>query len=383
MRPGQNKRTRGRNPSRKGPNPLTRSYESNGPDVKIRGTAHHVAEKYLQLARDAQSSGDPVAAESYLQHAEHYFRLIATAQLAQAQSQNGYVQQAGDAEMDDDEDDDFSALPDRFASPVERVPVQPVPAPQPYNDRQGAERPPYNGGDRQPYNGGGDRPSYNGERQHNGERQERFAQDRDRQRNDRPDRAQFERPVHQGQQHGQPDRNDRRNDRDRNNRGPRPPRDQNRDFVPRDQQPWAEQPRESVQAEAPQPRDMAREPQPSVEPVRDVAREPVYEAARPPVAEPRQVPQPAPAVDAGVGLPSFITAPVRVVSPEPDRAGEAKAAPKAAAGPIAADGFPAEVPGEAGAFPVRTRRRRRTRAEMDADEAARIAGNKDKAPAAE
>ena len=89
MRPGQNKRMRGRNPNRKGPNPLTRSYESNGPDVKIRGTAHHVAEKYLQLARDAQSSGDPVAAESYLQHAEHYFRLIATAQQAQAQAQVG------------------------------------------------------------------------------------------------------------------------------------------------------------------------------------------------------------------------------------------------------------------------------------------------------
>src|SRR2546429_267424 len=76
MRPGQNKRMRGRN-NRKGPNPLTRSYESTGPDVKIRGTANHIAEKYLQLARDAQSSGDPVAAESYLQHAEHYFRLIA------------------------------------------------------------------------------------------------------------------------------------------------------------------------------------------------------------------------------------------------------------------------------------------------------------------
>eukprot|EP01035_Chromulina_nebulosa_P052081 gene52081-70990_t len=57
MRPGQNKRMRGRNNNhRKGPNPLTRTYESNGPDVKIRGTAHHVAEKYLQLARDAQSS---------------------------------------------------------------------------------------------------------------------------------------------------------------------------------------------------------------------------------------------------------------------------------------------------------------------------------------
>jgi hypothetical protein len=48
--------------------------------VKIRGTANHVAEKYLQLARDAHTSGDPVSAENYFQHAEHYFRLIAAAQ---------------------------------------------------------------------------------------------------------------------------------------------------------------------------------------------------------------------------------------------------------------------------------------------------------------
>ena len=62
MRQGQqNKRMRGRN--RKNPNPLTRSYESNGGDVKIRGTAAHVAEKYVQLARDAQAAGDRVAGE--------------------------------------------------------------------------------------------------------------------------------------------------------------------------------------------------------------------------------------------------------------------------------------------------------------------------------
>jgi Domain of unknown function (DUF4167) len=71
-------------------------YESNGPDVKIRGTASHVAEKYLQLARDAQSSGDPVAAENYYQHAEHYFRLIAAAQEQYRQSQPYYQQQQGE-----------------------------------------------------------------------------------------------------------------------------------------------------------------------------------------------------------------------------------------------------------------------------------------------
>jgi hypothetical protein len=91
MRNGQNKRMRGRGNNhghghghghghRKSHNPLTRVYESNGPEVKIRGNAAHIAEKYMQLARDAQSSGDPIAAENYYQHAEHYFRLIAAAQ---------------------------------------------------------------------------------------------------------------------------------------------------------------------------------------------------------------------------------------------------------------------------------------------------------------
>src|SRR6266568_9067515 len=102
MRNGQNKqRMRNRNNNnnnnnnhnRRGQNPMTRVFESNGPDIKIRGTASHIAEKYLQLARDAQSSGDPVAAENYYQHAEHYFRLIAAAQEQFRQSQPNYYQQ--------------------------------------------------------------------------------------------------------------------------------------------------------------------------------------------------------------------------------------------------------------------------------------------------
>lgn len=133
MRPGQNKRMRGRSSGRKGPNPLTRSYESNGPDVKIRGTAQHIAEKYLQLARDAQSSGDLVMAESLLQHAEHYFRLISAAQAAQGMP--GYPRTPADSEVDLDEDDDFAALPDRFAPLSERLPsaaYQQGQQPQPY-----------------------------------------------------------------------------------------------------------------------------------------------------------------------------------------------------------------------------------------------------------
>jgi hypothetical protein len=74
----QNRRGRGRNNNRKGhhSNPLSRSFESNGPNERIRGTPSHIAEKYVALAREAQSSGDPVLAENYLQHAEHYSRII-------------------------------------------------------------------------------------------------------------------------------------------------------------------------------------------------------------------------------------------------------------------------------------------------------------------
>jgi Domain of unknown function (DUF4167) len=133
MRPNHNnKRMRGRpQNNRRGPNPLTRSYESNGPDVKIRGNAHHVAEKYLQLARDAHTGGDPIAAENYLQHAEHYFRLIASAQAAQALAQSGRPPAEGEGD-DGEDDDDFGGLSDRFASPLERqAPPPQVQPPQP------------------------------------------------------------------------------------------------------------------------------------------------------------------------------------------------------------------------------------------------------------
>jgi hypothetical protein len=62
-----------------------RTYDSSGPEIKIRGSASHVYEKYLQLARDANSGGDRIMAENYLQHAEHYYRIMAAAAAQQAQ----------------------------------------------------------------------------------------------------------------------------------------------------------------------------------------------------------------------------------------------------------------------------------------------------------
>ncbi len=106
-------------------------YESNGPEVKIRGSASHVAEKYLQLARDAQSSGDPVAAENFYQHAEHYFRLIAAAQ-EQFRQNNPYYQpqqqqqnaQGGGNSGDDDEDGEDDDQPTMGGEPYAPQPQQ-------------------------------------------------------------------------------------------------------------------------------------------------------------------------------------------------------------------------------------------------------------------
>jgi hypothetical protein len=142
MRNGQNnnKRLRNRNNSsnnnsnnnnnnRRGQNPMTRVFESNGPDIKIRGTASHVAEKYVQLARDARSSGDPVAAENYYQHAEHYFRLIAA---AQEQFRQNLPQTRTENEMSEDSGDDNEAESySNFGAEPGFVPVQPQPQPQP------------------------------------------------------------------------------------------------------------------------------------------------------------------------------------------------------------------------------------------------------------
>jgi Domain of unknown function (DUF4167) len=153
MRNGQNKRMRGRN--RKGQNPLTRVYESNGPDVKIRGTPNHVAEKYIQLARDATASGDPVAAENYFQHAEHYFRLIAAAQ-EQFRQSNPYFRHETEPRDDSfDGGDEDSAGHPTGDMPYGRE-QQPYPPreSQPYH----REQQPYPPREPQPYGGGRPQP---------------------------------------------------------------------------------------------------------------------------------------------------------------------------------------------------------------------------------
>lgn len=72
-----------------GNQPLNRNhvFDSSGPDVRLRGTAQQLFEKYLQLGRDATSGGDRVAAEGYFQHAEHYFRILGAMAAVQQQHQ--------------------------------------------------------------------------------------------------------------------------------------------------------------------------------------------------------------------------------------------------------------------------------------------------------
>ena len=102
------KRTRGRNyrggggggggspRSYNGNIPLNRNhvFDSTGPDLRIRGTAQQLFEKYLQLGRDATGAGDRVMAESYFQHAEHYFRIVSAINQASQQNGGGHYQGA-------------------------------------------------------------------------------------------------------------------------------------------------------------------------------------------------------------------------------------------------------------------------------------------------
>lgn len=102
MRPAQkSNRARGRgnrkNGGGGGGNNVNRVYESAGPEGKVRGTPQQIVDKYLSLARDAQTSGDRVTAENFLQHAEHYQRLLLTAMGAQESRR--------ESQPEDDDDD--------------------------------------------------------------------------------------------------------------------------------------------------------------------------------------------------------------------------------------------------------------------------------------
>lgn len=341
MRPNQNRRMRGRNRSNnKGPNPLTRAYESNGPDVKIRGTAQHIAEKYAQLARDAQASGDPVMAENYFQHGEHYYRIIVA---ANEQYRQQYGTTYGRQGYEDDEDGDDEGAPTNGYAVQERGVNgysqsaygagdeygDPSQQPQPYDSRD--DRPSrFDRQDRQEPRQ--QEPRQQESRQDRPDRRERFQNRQERQQRDRQDRAERQ------------DRQDRPDRQDRAERQDRPERQngERQDFS------RADQPRqEPVRQDAPR-QEAARQDAPRQEGYREGGRSEYRRERR--REEPRT--EPVLAADEPTGLPAFLTTPVRPVTPAPAPVEEPPPAPPAA---------PVEAEAEAPA--ARPRRRRRTRFE--------------------
>jgi hypothetical protein len=189
---------------------VNRAFESNGPDnVKIRGNAQHVFEKYQQLARDASASGDRVLGENYLQHAEHYFRVLRAVQ-PQRPASEIIGRDAFASGFDIDFEDDGSVVS---------------------NDTDSSEE------------AGGDGETDNGrqERDWQGRRDERPREDRFRDDRPRDDRVRDERPRDDRA------RDDRARDerpRDERPREERARDDRTRDDRPRDDRPRDDRPRE-------------------------------------------------------------------------------------------------------------------------------------------
>lgn len=218
-----------------------RAFDSNGPDgVKVRGNAQHVFEKYQQLARDANAAGDRVLGENYLQHAEHYFRLIRAIQpnrpaseiIGRDQFASGY-----DIDFEDENLQAQAEAADEAAQETgEARPESGEPRDQ--NRDRGRDR-----GDWQPR----DRDSARdrdgeGRRDRWRERDARDGRDRNRSRDDRPrdDRPKDDRPRAEGDE-----RRDRpsREGEPRRDRGERPERDPLAVVQPQGQDLGADEPR--------------------------------------------------------------------------------------------------------------------------------------------
>jgi len=100
-------------------NIVNRVFDSSGPEGKVRGTPQQIIEKYNQLARDAQLSGDRVATENFQQHAEHYLRMLGEAQREQDQRRDEQERQNRDRQAERDKPDRDKAerdKPDRDTS---------------------------------------------------------------------------------------------------------------------------------------------------------------------------------------------------------------------------------------------------------------------------
>ncbi|MDB5462387.1 MAG: hypothetical protein JWP23_776 [Phenylobacterium sp.] len=204
-----------------------RAFDSNGPEgAKVRGNAQHVFEKYQQLARDASAAGDRVLGENYLQHAEHYFRLLRAMQPTRPASEilgRDHFSSGFDIDFEDEGAQAQSEAADAASAEAGETP-------ETWQAREsGGERPRDDGRPR--------------DAQRDGQRDGQGQRD-DRPRDDRPrdDRPRYEnRDRNEGG--GSPNR-DGQARRDRPWRDERPRDDRPRDDRPRDERPRDERPRD-------------------------------------------------------------------------------------------------------------------------------------------
>jgi hypothetical protein len=216
-----------------------RAFESNGPDgVKIRGAAQHVFEKYQQLARDALTAGDRVLAESYQQHAEHYFRVLRAVQpqrlVGEIMNRDAFAsgydidfedESGGEAEAQVEAGETEAERPDNRGEYRQENRQQENRYERPRDDQRPRDDRP-----RDRNNGGGDRNNNN----NNGDRNNGYRDDRNG-----GDRARDERPRDDRPRDDRPQENRARDDRPREDRyrDDRPRDDRSQENRPRDDRP--------------------------------------------------------------------------------------------------------------------------------------------------
>jgi hypothetical protein len=230
-------------------NSLNRAYESNGPGIKLRGTAHHIAERYVTLARDAQSAGDTIAYEGYMQHAEHYLRLIAANnEILKANNPNfrpAPLPGTMPDEFDEDENEEGQNEADHMQADQPEVEGERYQRPHQNNQQ-------HNNQPRRRFDNSGEQPVENGEARSQEPRQQQEARPQGENRRERFNRDRFNRdpqPQNNVQNNGEQPRREPTEPRPQNEGRPQGEgRQQNegrrerRPYPPQVQQDRAEQP---------------------------------------------------------------------------------------------------------------------------------------------
>jgi hypothetical protein len=324
-----------------------RAFESNGPDgVKIRGAAQHVFEKYQQLARDALTSGDRVLAESYQQHAEHYFRVLRAVQpqrlVGEIMNRDAFAS-GYDIDFEDESGGQEEAQAEAPEAESERPADRGEWRQENRQQENRYERPREDQRPRDRNNGGGgDRNNNNNNDRNNGYRDDRNGQDRARDDRQRDDRPRDDRPQENRARDDRPREDRYRDDRPRDDRPQenRPREDRPRDDRPRDDRPRDDRPRNNDRND--RYRD-DRRPERGYERGNERNNDPL------PVVEPQATPlisevdQPGSPIlrsqDGGVShAPAFLQARSSTPAPEADNDGEVRPKPRRKRAPRAIDG---------------------------------------------